>query len=242
MCERIVGELFWEVREPLEGEYRVAVAVGEYQEENPLAPTDAQALLRPGDRVRSYFQLTFPCQVLDFQADVEVRLLRVDGAETGEIWHGPPVTVQTRRVFTEPPIPSEPVGADFGPGFATLLGYRIDPPEVRSGEPFTVTLIWRAGSTDETPRSVFVHIAPPDAPSPLAAQHDGWPVLGMRPTHTWVSGEVIVDPHPLPGLPAGVYQVRVGLYGPDGERLPVTVGAESPPDRALSFPLRISGR
>lgn len=243
MCERIVGELFWEVREPLREEYRVAVAVGEYREENPLAPRDAQALLRPGDRIRSYFQLTFPCQVLDFQADLEVHLLRADGTETGGIWHGPPVTVQTRRVFTEPKVSYVPVGADFGPGFATLLGYRLDPQEVRAGEPFTVTLIWRAGRTDDVPRSVFVHIAPPDAPSPLVAQHDGWPVLGARPTHTWAWGEVIIDPHPLPGLPAGTYRVRVGLYNPnDGERLPVTVGAESPEDRALSFPLEVVGR
>ena len=243
ICGRIVGELFWEVRESLSDPYRVAVAVGGYRAENPLAPPDALALLCPGDRLRSYFQLPFPCRALDLQADLEVRLLRADGTETGGVWNGPPVAVQTERVFVEPTIPYEPVGAEFGPGFATLLGYRLDPPEVRAGEPFTVTLIWRAGTTDEIPRSVFVHIAPPDAPSPLAAQHDGWPILGMRPTHTWAQGEVIIDPHPLPGLPPGTYRVRVGLYNPnDGERLPVTVGAESPEDRALSFSLEVVGR
>ena len=238
-CRSINGELFWEVREPLREEYRVAVSAGEHREENPLAPVPSQSLLRPGDRIRSYFQLTFPCRALDLQADLEVRLLRADGTETGGVWYGPPVTVRTERVFVEPTGPYEPVGADFGPGFATLVGYRLDPPEVRAGEPFTVTLIWRAGLTDDVPRSVFVHIAPPDAPAPLAAQHDGWPAGGARPTHTWVWGEIITDPHPLPGLPAGRYQIRVGLYGPDGERMPVTLGPESPPDRALSFPLEV---
>ncbi len=238
-CRKINGELFWEVREPLVEDYRVLVSVGEHREENPLAPVASQSLLRPGDRIRSYFQLTFPCRVLDLQADLEVRLVRADGTETGGAWQGPPVTVRTERVFAEPTVPYEPVGADFGPGFATLLGYRVDPSPLRAGKPFTVTLIWRAGLTDDVPRSVFVHIAPPDAPAPLAAQHDGWPVGGARPTHIWVWGEIITDPHPLPGLPAGRYQIRVGLYGPDGERMPVTLGPESPPDRALSFPLEV---
>jgi len=239
ICGRILGELFWEVRAPLREEYRVVVSAGGYQEENPLVPADSQALLRPGDRIRSYFQLTFPCRALDLQADLEVRLVRADGTETGGVWYGPPVTVRTERMFAEPTVPYEPVGADFGPEFATLLGYRLDPSPVRAGEPFTVTLIWRAGLTDDVPRSVFVHIAPPDAPAPLAAQHDGWPAGGARPTHTWVWGEVITDSHPLPGLPAGRYQIRVGLYSPDGERMPVTLGPESPPDRALSFPLEV---
>jgi len=239
ICGRILGELFWEVRAPLREEYRVVVSAGGYQEENPLVPADSQALLCPGDRIRSYFQLTFPCRALDLQADLEVRLIRADGTETGGVWYGPPVTVRTERVFAEPTVPYEPVGAEFGPGFATLLGYRVDPSPVRAGEPFTVTLIWRAGFTDDVPRSVFVHIALPDASAPLAAQHDGWPAGGARPTHTWVWGEIITDPHPLPGLPAGLYQIRVGLYGPDGERMPVTLGPESPPDRALSFPLEV---
>ncbi len=238
-CRKITGELFWEVREPLEGEHRIVVAVGGHREENPLAPADAQPLLRPGDRIRSYFQLTFPCRALDLEAPLEVRLVQADGTETGGAWYGPTVTVRTERVFAEPTVSYEPVGAEFGPGFATLLGYRLDPPEMQAGEPFTVTLIWRAGFTDDVPRSVFVHIAPPDAPAPLAAQHDGWPAGGTRPTHTWVQGEIITDPHPLPGLPTGRYRIRVGLYAPDGERMPVASGPEAPPDRALSFPLEI---
>ncbi len=238
-CGKINGELFWEVGEPLRKEYRVAASVGGYQEENSLVPADSQALLRPGDRFRSYFQITFPCRALDLEAPLEIRLLRADGSEVGGVWYGPTVTVRTERVFAEPTVPYEPLGANFGPGFAILVGYRLDPPEVRAGEPFTVTLIWRAGLTDDIPRSVFVHIAPPDAPAPLAAQHDGWPAGSARPTHTWVQGEIITDPHPLPGLPAGKYQIRVGLYAPDGERMPLTFGSEAPPDRALSLPLEV---
>ncbi|MCX8066603.1 MAG: hypothetical protein N3B68_02050 [Anaerolineae bacterium] len=238
-CRKITGELFWEILEPLREEYRVAIVVGDHREENPLTPPGSQALLRPGDRIRSYFHLTFPCRALDLEADLEVRLLRADGREAVGVWRGPTVRVRTERVFAEPTFPYEPVGADFGPGFATLLGYRLDPSEVRAGEPFTVTLVWRAGYTDDIPRSVFVHVTPPGAPLSLVAQHDGWPSLNGRPTHTWVWGEIVADPHPLPGVPAGTYQIRVGLYSPDGERLPVVVGTESPPDRAVSFPLTV---
>ncbi|MCS7178446.1 MAG: glycosyltransferase family 39 protein [Anaerolineae bacterium] len=238
-CRRINGELFWEVLEPLREEYRVVVSAGEYREENPLAPAGSQALLRSGDRIRSYFQLPFPCRALDMEAPLEVRLVKADGTPTEGVWYGPTVVVRTERVFAEPTVPYEPIGAEFGPGFATLLGYRLDPPEVRAGQPFTITLIWQAGFTDDIPRSVFVHIAPPDAPAPLVAQHDGWPAQNMRPTHTWVYGEIITDPHPLPGLPAGQYQIRVGLYGPDGERMPIVMETARPPDRALSLPLAV---
>lgn len=239
ICGRILGELFWEVRAPLREEYRVLVSAGGYREENPLVPANSRALLGPGGRIRSYFQLPFPCRVLDMEVPLEVRLVRADGTETGGRWYGPTVTVRTERVFAEPTIPYEHLEAEFGPGFATLLGYRIDPPEVRAGKPLTVTLIWRAGFTDDIPRSVFVHVTPPGAPAPPVAQHDGWPALNARPTHTWVLGEIITDPHPLPGLPAGRYQIRLGLYVPGGERMPVTVGSVGLPDRALSFPLEV---
>ncbi|MCX7682410.1 MAG: glycosyltransferase family 39 protein [Anaerolineae bacterium] len=238
-CRKVTGELFWEVVEPLREELRIVVSAGEHREENPLLPAASQALLRPGDRVRSYFQLTFPCRALDMEAPLEVRLLRTGGTAAGGAWYGPTVVVRTERVFAAPTVSYEPIGAEFGSGFATLLGYRLDPPEVRAGKPFTITLIWQAGLTDDVPRSVFVHITPPDAPAPLVAQHDGWPALNNRPTHTWVWGEIVTDPHPLPGLPAGRYQVRLGLYVPNGERMPVVLREEHPPDQALSLPLII---
>ena len=235
-CRSIVGELFWEVTEPIREEYRISVGAGDYREEAPLAPEGVLLLLHPGDRIRSYFQITFPCRALDVQAEMEIHLLRADGTEAGGVWYGPPVTVRAERVFAEPSETYEPLGAEFGPGFATLLGYRLEPPQVRAGEPFTVTLIWRAGFTDEVPRSVFVHITPPGAPTSLVAQHDGWPVLNGRPTHIWVAGEIVRDPHPFPGIPAGEYWLGIGLYDPSGERMPLIVSGKSPPDRALRVP------
>jgi hypothetical protein len=235
-CRKVNGELFWEATRPITEDYRIAVAVGEHREEVPLAPEGSLSLLQPGDRIRSYFQIAFPCRALDVRAELEIRLLRADGTESGGVWHGPTVTVRTQRVFAEPTVPYEPLEAEFGPGFATLLGYRLDPLPVRAGEPFTVTLIWRAGFTDDVPRSGFVHVTPPDAPVTLVAQHDGWPAQNARPTYTWVSGEVILDPHPLPGVPAGEYRLGIGLYAPDGERMPPVVSGASPPDRALRVP------
>ena len=109
-------------------------------------------------------------------------------------------------------------------------------PELRAGTPFTVTLYWRAGETGDTPYSVFVHITPPDAPAPLVAQHDGWPALGAKPTFAWLRGEIIVDAHPLPGIPAGTYALRVGLYDAGG-RVPCYAEAGGAPQDGVSIHL-----
>ncbi len=236
-CRRINGELFWEVREPLQEEYRLAVAVGEHREENLLTPPGSQALLRPGDRIRSYFQLTFPCRALDLKADLEIHLLQADGRETGGIWLGPPVTVRTERVFAEPTFPYEPVGANFGPEFATLLGYHLDPPDVRAGAPFTLTLIWRAGYTDDVPRSVFVHITPPDMPLSLIAQHDGWPGLNGRPTTHLDLGKSSptrtrcqASPRGLPGSGGALHPRRGTASGHSGNGASTGPGGQFPSD------------
>jgi len=94
----------------------------------------------------------------------------------------------------------------------------------RSGGDKFAALRWRAGETGDTPYSVFVHVTPPDAPASLVAQHDGWPAMGAKPTHTWVRGEIVADVHPLPGLPAGTYVLRIGFYDAGG-RLPYYVDA-----------------
>jgi hypothetical protein len=57
----------------------------------------------------------------------------------------------------------------------------------------------------------------------IVAQSDSVPVGGARPTSSWAEGELIVDRHGLllPGeLPAGEYQLLVGMYLPaTGDRL-----------------------
>lgn len=91
------------------------------------------------------------------------------------------------------------------------------------GDSIPVTLRWQSVQAVDRSYKVFVHLLTQDMQT-LIAQQDIEPVNAMRPTNTWIPGEVINDPHQvyLPSnTPPGNYQIRVGLY--DGnERLAVT--------------------
>ncbi|MGH2592699.1 MAG: hypothetical protein ACRDGG_04230, partial [Anaerolineae bacterium] len=91
-----------------------------------------------------------------------------------------------------------------------------------------VTLYWQARAETTTAYKVFVHIL--DSEGHLVAQADAVPVNGSRPTTGWLPREVITDQYiiALPGeLPAGQYQIVVGLYDSEtGARLKTSRGSE----------------
>jgi len=233
-CEAVEGWLYWEVVADTAHGQRVVVAVEESRLELPVAPAWANEQTLPaGIRFATQFRLPIACRALGARAPVEVELISPGtgaeseqpgaGSEWGSgsrlvAWRGPMVTIVADRTFA-PPKDILDASGDFGPGFAELVGYTVEP-ELRAGTPFTVTLYWRAEATGDAPYTVFVHVTSPDAPAPLVTQHDGWPALGARPTYTWVAGEIIADPHPLPGIPAGTYALRVGFYDAGG-RVPL---------------------
>jgi hypothetical protein len=95
----------------------------------------------------------------------------------------------------EPPDLAYRVDASAEP--AALLGYDIAPgTDIVGGEPITVTLVWRATpAASSQDLKVFVHLV--DQAGRLVAQDDAKPVDWTRPTTSWLSGEVVVDPHPL---------------------------------------------
>lgn len=103
-----------------------------------------------------------------------------------------------------------------------LQDARITQLTYRPGDSVAVTLRWEALQSMNKSYKVFIHILSRDF-STLIAQQDIEPLNGLRPTNTWTAGEIINDPHQvlLPqNTPAGTYQIRVGLYNPEG-RLPV---------------------
>lgn len=123
-------------------------------------------------------------------------------------------------------------------GGIALVGYAVDRTAARPGEGIALTLYWRADGTgagrvrsrrDDTRRenlSVFCQVLA--AGGRIAAQHDGWPQEGARPTSTWQRGELIVDRHVLTvhdDAPAGVWPLLVGLYDGEGRRRTV-LGAQ----------------
>jgi hypothetical protein len=103
-----------------------------------------------------------------------------------------------------------------------LLGYTLSSDTLSAGDALTATLFWQSDGRLTEEYHVFVHLQSADGA--MAAQHDGVPVGGKRPTWSWQEGEVFQDVHTLPllvDLAAGAYTLSVGMYGyPDGARLP----------------------
>ena len=105
----------------------------------------------------------------------------------------------------------------------------------RPGETHAFTLRWRLGGPLAGDYQVFVHLRNAHTGQELSLG-DGPPCSGWYPTSWWPVGEPIIDRRMLslpPDLPAGDYQLVVGLYDlasgerPLGEHVVdhITVGA-----------------
>jgi Dolichyl-phosphate-mannose-protein mannosyltransferase len=134
--------------------------------------------------------------------------------------------------------PSHPLEAHFGPAFE-LDGYNL----VQTPDTLRLTLVWHATAPPGDSLNVFVHLM--DASGHLMTQHDGPPRNGAYPTSFWDVGEIIRDEHvvPLSGVPAGAYQLQVGLYLlATGRRLPVvaTTGEPVQDDSLVLTPIEIA--
>jgi hypothetical protein len=138
------------------------------------------------------------------------------------------------------PLPDDLIAADITlDGRIELAGYTLRQEEeptafadLTPGEPFTLTLYWRAVETIEETYHIFVHVEGPEGA--MLASSDGPPQDGAYPTMIWDAGEVIATAHTLT-VDSGkrVGAVWVGMYGwPDLARLPaVQGGARTPDDR-----------
>lgn len=114
---------------------------------------------------------------------------------------------------------------EFGGGIS-LLGHSVVPAQATCGDPLPLTLLWRADAEVGEDYKVFVHLI--SGEGSLVSQRDSEPVGGWQPTTTWQPGEVVRDNHGLvipENIPEGEYEVVLGLYDLEGERLPVLDGA-----------------
>jgi hypothetical protein len=105
-------------------------------------------------------------------------------------------------------------------GVGGLAGFTL----TQTGEALTLELVWQPSTTPEESYSVFVHLQAADGR--VVRQSDGVPAGWTRPTTGWLAGEFIIDPHQLAldeAVPAGEYELLVGLYAPRTEqRVPVS--------------------
>jgi 4-amino-4-deoxy-L-arabinose transferase-like glycosyltransferase len=115
-----------------------------------------------------------------------------------------------------------PLAAQFGGGLR-LWGYTLE----QTPDRLVVTPAWDVRARPEADYLVFMHVL--DAQGNRVAQI-AVPPGGdsLPPTGAWQPGEQFGVPLPLDlpaGLPAGDYQVVLGLFDPvTGERLPLTAG------------------
>lgn len=116
---------------------------------------------------------------------------------------------------------SHPVNANFGDSF-TLLGYDLDPANVLAGDTVHLTLYWQARRQVPDDHSVFVHLHPSGSDLKLLQSDHFHP--GRRPTSVWTPDKYVADRHSISipaWTPPGVYDIVVGIYRHDGDRLPV---------------------
>lgn len=137
--------------------------------------------------------------------------------------------------------PAQPLDLRFGEAIA-LEGYDLSRADTEDGDMLAVTLHWRRHGPVAGDWTVFVHLQ--DEVGNLIAQDDAQPVRGDYPTSYWDLEEAVADEHLLvlpDDLPAGRYNLHVGLYTLGSEeRLPVT-GRESRGDYAAIGTLTIEG-
>jgi hypothetical protein len=132
---------------------------------------------------------------------------------------GVPAWVATQAPALQP---LQAVQVEFA-GQLALTGFAFEVVE----DQLALDLVWLARQESTDSYKVFVHLI--DDTGKLWAQADARPVGYGSNTNRWPAGGLVLDRHRLPlpaDLPAGSYQVRVGLYHEDtGKRLPVVDAA-----------------
>jgi hypothetical protein len=117
-----------------------------------------------------------------------------------------------------------PLDAQFGEGLH-LRGFT----QRRDGETLTITPSWDVLVDQPGGRFCFVHLIAPDGRR--VTQIDALLDQGMFPS--WQAGQQFDTPFPLQlpaDLPSGQYRVVIGVYAPDGARLPLRSGPAAPVD------------
>ncbi len=98
-----------------------------------------------------------------------------------------------------------------------------------------LTVLWRVASPVEADVTVFAHLL--DGSGSLAAQADGYPLLGMLPFWLWQPGETMRDCRGFGPLTPGEYTIVLGLWEPvTGERWAVQGSDEEVVSLSVSCP------
>jgi hypothetical protein len=122
----------------------------------------------------------------------------------------------------------KPIGTTFENGVELVAVGILD--DAQPGEPLRLAFDWRVMEPVDDPVVVFAHLV--YGGGQIVAQRDAVPGNGLFPIEDWEPGELVRDQFALllpPELPAGAYEVQVGIYNPtSGQRYIVTGPAGGP--------------
>lgn len=239
--ERLGVTLYWQARDaPLsDARFRLQLldSSGSVRWETTIRPAGdlyPTSLWAQGDRFRGQFWLYLPNDPLEDRYSVvllpEPPLRRTGVAAALRGWFGlrsgglqlAELRLVERVHQLELPDMEHRLAVQVG-NRAHLVGYDLDESLAYPGGSVGLVLYWQADGAMVRPYKVFTHLLGEDGAT--IAQHDAPPGGGCCPSNTWVEGEVIVDPHPIPlsaDMLPGTYQLVVGMYDEEaGTRLPV---------------------
>jgi hypothetical protein len=143
------------------------------------------------------------------------QILDPAGAVYAQVYRRPPGTLPARP-------PQIPLTIDLGDGIG-LVGYDLQPQPLHRGASLYLQLHWLVDAPPTGDWTVFTHLLATDGS--LAAGFDSRPGRGALPTTHWQAGWRILDEYEiiLPvDFPPGQYHLHIGLYRPDGARMPAT--------------------
>lgn len=228
--------LFWRATQPISGEFRPLVQLVNLNESEAWASSEPFLIggvkdnPHPLDRFTSdLHRLRLRDDVPPYVGRIRVQLLDTTSGEALRMADG------RDALLLDPLIRVDGVAV---PSIAPETEYRFGDSiglcaadVQREGDTYHVELCWQVLNTPSADWRVFVHGL--DADGALITQADGPPLAGDYPSSLWQAGQTLPDAFSLPYDPA-ITQIAVGLYTPDGTRLPVTTsGGPVADDRVL---------
>jgi hypothetical protein len=208
-CETLYLTAIWRSERRPSDDYALRIMWAGQSDVQPLAPGLPTSQWQPGDVWRTRHHIIAPCRAPDGPAELQLTLVDSTGRPVAAPVGGGTVIVNAGRVFA-PPTVQHPLRADLD-GQVELLGYDL---QLASNlQSLSVTLYWQATREMTMSLTVFTHVEG----ERVWGQHDGLPASGLKPTDSWMAGEVVADRHSFvldPAAPPGKYRLVVGMYDP----------------------------
>jgi hypothetical protein len=206
----------------------------------PFVPVPVDDVTEPGHTTANYAVVYLesiqrgasPAIYAAIRQTVPLHRVTIHGIDYAEIYQLPKPFDRPIDAHFGDPLTSPSIGRDSsGDAQLVLRGVTLK----RAAGQLIVTPSWDVRGQPGADYQVFVHVI--DAAGRTVAQVDVAPGGGNAPpTSAWEPGQQIAVPLPLPlpnDLPAGAYQVTLGLYDlHTGQRLPFTGGTAADATRA----------